>query len=207
MKLDKYNIYFLQTKYDIHNYSYIKKKKNTINDDYDKLFFNLLNIVKYPELDMFYNRHKEQNIKLNLSNSLDGYKIKQKSLICQKLSYENNIDLPVFDTLVMYFKLNICYVCENVFIRMFYNPNSDVYYILNKDLSIKCVKYEKIQDILENNYEIENIFKPMNSCSYYKVDKLKEIVNKLNINIEEKIKKNDLYEMIIKHLYNMYPLN
>ena len=31
MKLDKYNIYFLQTKYDIHDYSYIKKKKNTVN--------------------------------------------------------------------------------------------------------------------------------------------------------------------------------
>ena len=29
----------------------------------------------------------------------------------------------------------------------------------------------------------------MNASSYYKVDKLKEIANKLNINIEEKLKK------------------
>ena len=60
MKLNKYNIYFLQSKYDIHDYSYIKKQKNTINDDYDKLFFNLLNIVKCPELDMFYNDLKSK---------------------------------------------------------------------------------------------------------------------------------------------------
>ena len=206
MKLDQYNIYFLKSKYDIEDYNYIKKKKTNINEDYDKLFFNLLNIIKYPELDMFYNRHKEQNIKLNICNELDNYKIKQKANICEHLSYEKNIDLIVFDTLVMYFKLNVCYVCENIHIKMFHNNESENYYILNKDLSIKSVKYEKIKEIIENNYEIENIFKPMNSLSYYKVNDLKEIASQLNINVNEKIKKKELYEIIVKHLYNMYPL-
>jgi len=206
MKLDQYNIYFLKYKYDIEDSKTIKNKKTNINHDYDKLFFNLLNVAKYPELDMFYNRHKEQNIKLKICNILDDYKIKQKTRICEHLSYEKNIDLPVFNTLVMYFNLNVCYVCENIYIKMFYNEFSDNYYILNKDLTIKAVKYEKIQEVIDNNYEIDNIFKPLNALSYYKLDELKEIGIKLKINMKEKMKKIELYEIIIKHLYNMYPL-
>lgn len=206
MKLDQYNIYFLKYKYDILDSNHMKAKKAHLNYDYDKLFFNLLNIVKHPELDMFYNRHKEKSIKLNICNHLDEYKIKKKAQICEHLSYEENIDLPVFNTLVMYFKLNICYVCENIYIKMFHNENSDHYYILNKDLTLKAVKYEKIQEVIDNNYEIENIYKPLNSLSYYKVDQLKEIGTKLKINMKEKLKKTELYEIIIQHLYNMYPI-
>lgn len=206
MKLDQYNIYFLKYKYDIPDGNNMKRKKTIINHDYDKLFFNLLNIVKYPELDMFYNRHKEQSIKLNICNHLDDYKFKQKARICEHLSYEKNIDLPVFDTLVMYFKINVCYVCENIYIKMFYNENSDNYYILNKDLTLKAVSHEKIKEVMENNYEIENIFKPLHASSYYKVDGLKEIAMKLKINVKEKMKKTELYECIIQHLYNMFPL-
>lgn len=206
MKLDQYNIYFLKYKYDIQDNSILKNKKTNIIQDYDKLFFNLLNIAKYPELDMFYNRHKEQHIKLNICNNLDDYKIKQKTRICERLSYEKNIDLPVFDALVMYFNLNICYVCENIYIKMFYNESSDNYYITNKDFTIKAVKYEKIQEVIDNHYEIENIFKPLNAPSYYKLDQLKKIALKLKISLKEKIKKSELHEIIIKHLYNMYPL-
>ena len=205
MKLSQYNIYFLKSKYDIYENKYSKQKKTEIDDNYDKLFFNLLNIVKYHELDMFYNRHKEQNIKLNICNELDNYKFKNKVLICEKLCYDKNIDLCVLNILCLFFKINVCYVCENIFIKMFYNEKSNNYFILNKDLSFKMVKYEKIEEIIDNNYEIQNILKPLNSPSYYKVNELKEICIKLNISINEKITKTVLYDMISKHICNMIP--
>ena len=67
------------------------------------------------------------------------------------------------------------------------------------------VKYEKIEEIIDNNYEIQNILKPLNSPSYYKVNELKEICIKLNISINEKITKTVLYDMISKHICNMIP--
>ena len=205
MSLNQYNIYFLKSKYDICNKNVYKRKKNDINDDYDKLFFNLLNIIKHSELDLFYNRHKEQNIKLNICGELDNYKFKNKASICEKLSYNKNIDLCVLNILCLFFKLNICYVCENIYIKMFYNTEIDNYYILNKDLSFKMIKYEKLLDIIDNKYEITNINKPINSMSYYKLDELKELCYKLNISIEEKTKKTLLYDIVSKHIWNMFP--
>tara|TARA_B100001287_G_C22478635_1_gene433225 strand:+ start:91 stop:714 length:624 start_codon:yes stop_codon:yes gene_type:complete len=206
MKLNQYNIYFLKSKYDICNKNIHKRKKNYINDDYDKLFFNLLNIIKHSELDLFYNRHKEQNIKLNICCKLDDYKFKNKASICEKLSYEKNIDLTVLNVLCLFFKINVCYVCENIYIKMFYNTEIDNYFILNKDLSFKNIKHEKLLDIIENKYEITNINKPINSMSYYKVDELKELCYKLNISIEEKVKKSSLYNIVSKHICNMIPI-
>ena len=67
----KYHMNFM--KCDKYCFSRKKKfKKEKRNDDYDILFFNLLNIVKHSELDVFYNRKVEKGIKLNCSMSMYG---------------------------------------------------------------------------------------------------------------------------------------
>ena len=83
---------------------------------------------------------------------------------------------------------------------MCFNPSNMHYYIVNQNSDIYSCKYEKIEYIQNNFYEIKNIQKPINSLSYYKVDDIKQMLTMLNINYEEKMKKSELYEMMSKYI-------
>lgn len=203
----KYHMNFM--KCDKYCFSRKKKfKKEKRNDDYDILFFNLLNIVKHSELDVFYNRKVEKGIKLNICQELDNIKFSKKDYLCELLSYENNIDLQTFNMLCFYFKINVIFLCENVYHKMYYNNNYNAnYYILNKNKEIKCIKEEKIEILLQGKYEIMNITKPINSISYYKLDNIIKMYNDLGFeDTNEKWKKKEYYERCKSYLQNVLEL-
>ena len=52
------------------------------------------------------------------------------------------------------------------------------------------------------NTEITNLLKPLNSVSYYKVDELVSIAQKIHIPYE-KVKKKDLYDSIYNYLVKL----
>lgn len=198
--IQKYHNYFIKSRYDISNFRKPKFSKNKKNIVYDKLFFNFLNIIKHKDLTPFYNKNIEKNIKLNISQDLDNYKFKSKEKIIEKISYEDNIDLSILETLCMYYKVNMIYWNNNIYFKMFFNTTNTNYYIVNQNCDIYCCKFEKIEYIENNFYEIKNIQKPINSLSYYKVDDIKAILNSLSINYEDKMKKSELYEMMNKYI-------
>ena len=180
-----------------------KIKKNKLLNDFDKLFFNFLIIIKY-QIPLIYNRHEEKNIKLNIAQNMESFKYKHKDAIINHLCYEEDIDLKVLDCLAAYFKINIIYYYGNVMLKMLHGEQENMFW-LNEKKDIFTLKRDKYEDWIQMSsmyYEINDIYKPLYSVSHYKADELKIIAYKMNIMKEsdKKILKKDYYEMIEKYI-------
>ena len=187
------------------NNKYVKldkkiKKKINLNNNFDKLFFNFLIIIKYPNLDINYNKNKEKIIKYDIAKNLEKIKFKQINNVINNICYEDNINLYTLSALCKYYKLNFFYINENITHNMFYDEYTESYYLVNNNKDIKYVKKENYIKMCKNVYNIENIQKPLNSITYYKLNELEDIYNKLNIEKNEKYKKKDLYDNIKNYI-------
>ena len=200
MNIQEYNHYFLNNSPQ-HNFRIHRTKKNNLSNDFDKLFFNFLIIIKY-DIPVFYNRTIEKKIKYEISHKLENFKFKLKNKIIENLCFEDNINLYTLYCLSNFFNLNLFFFKENIFFKMFSN-DSEIFYLINSSKDIYLIKKDKIDTIINENYEITDINKPMYGLAYYKVNDLELIREKLNIKISEKYKKNDLYDLIKKYLTNI----
>tara|TARA_B110000285_G_scaffold137144_1_gene153612 strand:+ start:161 stop:721 length:561 start_codon:yes stop_codon:yes gene_type:complete len=181
-----------------------EKKKSKLDNNFDKLFFNFLIIIEYPELDINYNNNIEKNIKYNFAQNLENIKFKKMNNVVENLCFEENINLYTLSALCKYYNLNFIYINENIKFEMFYNESGNSYYLVNNSKDIKFVKKENLSKICENKYDIKNIEKPINSITYYKLDELTEIYNKINNDYSDiKYKKKEMYEIIKKNIYSL----
>tara|TARA_Y100000741_G_C18230665_1_gene549653 strand:- start:784 stop:1344 length:561 start_codon:yes stop_codon:yes gene_type:complete len=179
-------------------------KKSKLDNNFDKLFFNFLIIIGYPGLDINYNNNIEKNIKYIFAQNLEKIKFKKINNVIENLCYEENINLYTLSALCKYNNLNFIYINENIKYEMFYNEDSNSYYLVNNNKDIKFVKKENLYKICENKYNIQNIEKPINSITYYKLDELSEIYNKINNDYgHTKYKKKEMYEIIKKTIYSL----
>ena len=203
---EKYHMNFMRD----NKYCFSRKRKfkrSVKNDDFDNLFFNLLNVLKHPKLDSFYNRKVEKELKLNICQELDNIKFSKKESLCEILSYHDDIDLPTFNMLCFYFKINVIYLCENVFFKMCYNENTNICYILNQKKELRCVKEDKIESLLESKYEIKNISKPINSMTYYKVNEMMKLYHDLGFKTNhDNMKKKQYYDDCKSYLHDVLQL-
>ena len=120
--------------------------------------------------------------------------------VINNICYEDNINLYTLSALCKYYKLNFFYINENITHNMFYDEYTESYYLVNNNKDIKYVKKENYIKMCKNVYNIENIQKPLNSITYYKLNELEDIYNKLNIEKNEKYKKKDLYDNIKNYI-------
>ena len=200
MNLDNYQIYFLNKENKkIHNNKI--NKKNNLSNDFDKLFFNFLIIIKY-NIPFDYNRYIEKNIKIEIAHKMENFKFKLKNRIIENLSFDNNINLFTLYGLSIFFNLNLLFFKENIYFKMF-SHKSDNYYIVNDLKDIYSVKENRINKIIEDYYEITDINKPIYSITYYKVEELQNISNKLNLIMNQKYKKKEIYYFIKNYLTNI----
>jgi hypothetical protein len=121
-------------------------------------------------------------------------KPKLKDEVELNLIYGTKIDLKTLNVLCMFYKINLLYVKDNIFIKMFYkqpitvsNIDMDIIYMNNKTIESKEID-------ITSKYEV-NLDKPLRCASYYKVDDLKIISTQLHLPIEN-IKKQQLYDSI-----------
>ena len=215
MDINNYHIFFMKNKYDNKRNNSFKIKKKKQYSIYDKLFFNFLNIIRYKDLDMYYDKNKEKMIKYSITQQLENIKLSKKDEISEILCYQDNINLFVLNALSEYFKMNIIYIHENIYIKMYYNNNSQQYFILNNMKDFKQIQHDKIEQLIENKYQIYNIYKPINSLTYYRLEELKLIYEKINghnghngdngdngDNNDNKLKKKDYYDFIKEYILN-----
>lgn len=176
-------------------------KKNKLSQEFDKLFFHFLIILKY-NIPIMYNKHQERLIKYEIVQKMEHFKFKNKDNICNHICYEECINLRCLACLSSFFKVNVVFYFRNVMIQMIESKDGPLYWINEKKefISLKRDKYEEW--LLENKYEIRDVSKPLFSMSYYKLVELKEIMNQLGIDADEKNtwKKKDYYERIEDYL-------
>ena len=201
--ISEFQSYFLTQHFDVKKYNYKHKriKKNIIDINFDKLFFNFLTIIKY-KIPINYNKIIEKQIKLEICQKIEEFKFKLKDKVNENLCYDDTINLYTLSCLCNYYKINMIFINENVyFILNFIEDNVNYGININKD--IYNLKQEKLEHIIENYYKIDNINKPIYSITKYKLDELKDISNILHLEYDNKYKKNDIYELIKQHLNNI----
>ena len=201
--IEDINLYFLKRTFNIrekYNTKIVKKKK--LLNDFDKLFFNFLNLIRH-DLTILYNRNEEKKIKYEISHKLENVKFKKINHVIENLCYEDNMSLYALNCLSFYYKLNIIYSYDTFYYNMIYNENSDIYYILNNHKDFFNIKQDKLNDFLKDKYEIKDIYKPIYSLSHYKIYELKDIINSLKIPLDEPIKyKKETYIELLNAYFN-----
>ena len=109
--------------------------------------------------------------------------------------YEKNINLITLNAIMKYYNKNLIYIQDKIYFKMIYNEDAPILFINENFNFIENVS-------IDNLYEINNLEKPLNCVSYYKVNELTDIANKINIPYE-KLKKIDLYNSIYNYLVKL----
>ena len=196
--------YFLKRNFDINKqYKNKRIKKQKLLNDFDKLFFNLLNLINY-DIPLDYDKNLETKIKYEISHKLEDFKHRLKNNVIENMCYEDNINLHSLSCLCSFYKLNIIYSNDYYYYKMLYNEESEIFYIINNNKEFFNIKTEKLEIFYDDKYEIVDINKPIYSQTHYKVDELKEICNQLKLPISDtkKYKKSDYYELIKTYFKN-----
>ena len=207
----------------------INKDINTLfyPSNNDKLFWCLY-IINYGINEYNLNASKyfsiEKEIKISAITYMknNNHKIKlNKSSVENNLLYEKNITIQSFALLCDMFNLNIRIINTNHYYEFLNNDSQDFTNIIyDNKYGIDLLKHnnnhindndnKNNNDNNDNNNNINNKFlvtnynKPINSITYYKVDDIYAICNKLKINIKNNKDKNktkkELYDEIYKIL-------
>ena len=188
LSIADYNPFFIKKTFNLPEYKPKHKKKIVI--DYDPMFYAIFNKINNYDVTnvnyLDYSRINEKQEKIKIAVEIEKIKLKPKDKddAIQNLMYENRINLKTLNALCMYYKINVLYVKDNIFIKM--NHGDDNIYIENNRI------IEPID--ISSKYEV-NLDKPLRCASYYKIDDLRQISTQLHLPIEN-IKKQQLYDSI-----------
>ena len=185
LSIAEYNPFFIKKTFNLPEYKPKHKRKIVI--DYDPLFYAIFNkINNYDITNVNYIRMNEKQEKIKIAVEIEKLKLKPKDKddAIQNLMYENRINLKTLNALCMFYKINVLYVTDNIFINMNYG-NENIY-----------IENNRIVDPIDlsKKYAV-NLDKPLRCASYYKIDDLRQISTQLHLPIEN-IKKQQLYDSI-----------
>ena len=186
LSIAEYNPFFIKKTFDLPEYKPKYKKKIVI--DYDPMFYAIFNkIHNYDITNVNYVRMNEKQEKIKIAVEIEKLKLKPKDKddIIQNLMYENRINLKTLNALCMFYKINVLYIKDNIFIKMNYGENDTLY--MENNIIVEPID-------VSTKYEI-NLDKPLRCASYYKIDDLRQISRQLHLPIEN-IKKQQLYDSI-----------
>lgn len=195
------------------------KKNYKKQDKYFWYFYNKINNIQEEEEDFDNTRNNmfsiEKDYKINFveiirknKNKLKSHKLKLSELEDEFVN-RNYITLKGLYALCIMNEINLLIYYENkTYNKLYYNNEKGVDYIIlvdnKKNIIDEKINKDFYNNIINNYYYIENINKPINSLSYYKLEEIQNIAEKLSINLYDSgtklRKKKDLYEEIINKL-------
>jgi hypothetical protein len=205
----------LYSKFDInYNNSHYSEKNNTKNKISNKISNNMsLFWTFYLIIYDSYNSEKMFKIKndyaikfiekLKNNNSILKQNRVTLNHLEQSLLYDTDISLNTLKIMTLAHNINLIYILGNKY-YLFISNEDDLYsYISNQKNVITYetnITHSKLDDLKKTFFYIENTKKIMNSVSYYKLDQIKEMCFKLNIDLYDnngkKKNKQELYQEI-----------
>ena len=224
-----YSIIEKSNSYKIKNKSKTIIEKETLNEPHDTInnnFFTPSKSYKDPLFwcwHIFTNGFAEYNFaengsfsyekteKINLitnvrlaKKTLKSYKLKLSD-IENNLLYEETINLNTFYSILLIHAVNFIYMDDIIYYEQINFPQNKTCYILKKEEKYYLWTSHDIPDIInfkEKLLIVDNIYKPIKSISTYKINDIKNICQKLHINIMKtptKCKtKKELYQLIME---------
>ena len=127
----------------------------------------------------------ENEIQINKNSSLLKENKIKKAATLEELPNDTKISLSNLHVLCLYNRINIVYIYKQSYSILQGGEDDEPFSIIYNDYNkIKCqvnVSKDKINNIKKTFFNITNSFK---SCSYYKLNELKEIAEKLKIGLQ-----------------------
>lgn len=200
IEVDDFHSLFVHSRHDMELKRGIQKvkTKNKLSNQFDKLFFNFLIILKY-DFPYEYNAHEEKKIKYKFAEKMESFSYRGKEPLLQKMCYEEHIDLPILFCMGRFFNVNLIYYCDHVFHKGICDETKPIY-IVKESKDIHSIGLDHMNMLIDDSYEIVNIHKPLYSMSHYKLEELKHMISLMHFSIdtslEKTYKKKDYYEMI-----------
>ena len=194
----------------IKNVNSVKNK----NEVFSQLFWAFYTLV-YGDYDCKKEFKIKQNFCVKLVENVKSSRAILKEHRVKYVDFEKNlvfdkdIDLGTLKVLCALFKLNIIFVDNIKYYKFLYNlgdnfDEHDIFCIEKRGNNFDLRKIESEIDLEQTesaHYLIENIKKPINSLSYYKVSELKEIIKKLNLKESHMNGKNKTKQELYQEIY------
>jgi len=141
-----------------------------------------------------------------------SYKFDTISNIESNLANDVNVNIKTIMTLCAIEKINLIFVNKKTYFELLMNDSNDIYIIneidvntkYNKKYGFELASDETLNEIRNSLYKLDSLDKPIKSLSFYKVQDLLNIANRLAIETintqtgKNKIK-NELYTSIIQY--------
>lgn len=186
------------------NNNFVKKsKQNYLEYSLFWCFYKIIN----GEFNLILNKgfKEEINTKINFVEELRKKKVELKQNKIKLCNIESeivnnkDISLEILYALCILYNKNIIYCKNYIFFSMIQNDDDDIYLIISKDNGYELkenIGLDKFNYFKNNFYEIQNINKPIKAINNYSKEELFIFAKKLNLEFNNKINKQDLYEKI-----------
>ncbi len=205
------------------NKKYIKEKLNIsifIPYQNDKLFWIYYYIIEgYVSYNMVGSSSYsiEINKKIELTNSLKenksifkDYKLKKINDSINELLSNSEISFKTFELLCIINKISFIIIKNNLYHKIIFDDNDDVYiiHIVNNMYGCEKILKESLKNYEINRYEIINYDKPILSIGNYKLDELLNIANLIGVSnyneSDKKLTKQELYYNIVSKINTFF---
>ena len=156
---------------------------------------------------------EEKKIKIKIAESLKDNKTLFKPskisrhIVENELVNEKKITMKTIHVLCYIFKMNIVYIKNSTYYEIIIDSEKPLFLINEKDNYFGCRNFvlsHKLQHYRDNFWKLENIGKPLKAISNYKTGEIKEIAERLKIDLynknQTKKTKKEIYENIIDNL-------
>jgi len=192
----------------------LSKKKNVskINnaDDYptkDRLFWMTYLMVHEKDeykIDYLHPFQTEKNTKIkwiegiqSTAGLLKSTRVLKKQQILDNLQ-GNKMSIPAIHAVCILFKINLMYTIGNVYYEIITTEDTTVHMIIDNVLTL-CSSIDTQNNCRNDKFLINNWDKPMRSLSYYTLNDLREISERLKLSIIGKTK-TLLYDNICEYI-------
>jgi|MDSZ01.3.fsa_nt_gb hypothetical protein len=158
-----------------------------------------------------YSEEKKTKIKIaeSLKENKNLFKPSKISrhIVENELVNDKRISMKTIHVLCYIYKINIIYIKNSTYYEIITDEDKPFYLINEVNNEFGCRNFvlsHKLEHYKENFWKLENIGKPLKAISNYKTGEIKEIAERLKIDLynknQTKKTKKDLYENILDHL-------
>ena len=90
--------------------------------------------------------------------------------------------------------------------KILFDDSNEVYiiHVVNSMYGCEKINMDDVKNYEMNRYHIENYDKPIKCAGSFKVDELRDLAKTLNVEMDEKIKKQDLYQLVASKINSFF---
>ncbi len=126
------------------------------------------------------------------------YKLNKIQDSINELLSSSTISFKTFELICIIKNISIIIIKDNMYHKIIFDDSNEVYiiHVVNSMYGCEKINFEDVKNYEMNRYHIENYDKPIKCAGAFKVDELQNFAKILNIEVNTKVKKQELYQLV-----------